>query len=50
MAQGTTNNLRNDHTITAEKCNKKILSSTDPAGNNFVSSDVDNCISNVRRP
>ena len=28
---------------------KKLPSSTDPADNNFVSSDVNNCINNIRR-
>ena len=36
--------------MSAEKSNGKLPSSTDPANNNFVSSDVDNCINNIRRP
>ena len=40
MAQQTINNSRSDRTMTAEKSNE----------NNFVLSDVDNCISNNRRP
>ena len=49
MAQETTNNPRNDHTMTAEKFDENLPSSTDPADNNFASSDVDNCINNIRR-
>ena len=41
MAQETTNNPRSDPTIIAEKSVEK-LSSTDPADNNFISSDIDN--------
>ena len=48
MAQEA-NNPRNDRTMTAEKSNEKLPSSTDTADNNFVSSDVDNCINNIRR-
>ena len=42
MAQETTCNPRNGHTISAEKSAEKLPSSTDHADNNFVSSDVDN--------
>ena len=35
--------------MTTEKSVEKLLSSTDPAENNFVSSDVDICINNIRR-
>ena len=48
MAQETTNNPRNDRTITAENSDEKLPSSTDPAANNFVSSDLDICINNIR--
>ena len=43
-----TNNLRNDPTMIAEKSFEKLPSSTDLADNNFVSSDVDICINNIR--
>ena len=33
----------------AEKSIEKLPASTAPGDNNFVSSDVDNCISNFRR-
>ena len=36
-------------TMTAEKYVEKLPSTTDPVDNNFVSSDTDNCINNVRR-
>ena len=49
MAHETTNNLQNDPTLSAKRSVGKLTSSTDPAGNNFVSSDVDNCINNIRR-
>ena len=49
MAQETTNNPRNDSTMTAEKSVEKLPSSTEPADINFVSSDVDNCINSFRR-
>ena len=49
MAQEATNNPRNDPTMSGEKSVEKLPSSTDPADNNFVSSDVDNCINNIRR-
>ena len=49
MAQETTKNPRNDHIMTAEKFDENLPSSTYPADNNFVSSDVDNCINNIRR-
>ena len=49
MAQETTNNPRNDSTMTAEKSVEKLPSSTDPADSNYVSSDVGNCINNIRR-
>ena len=39
-----TNNPRNDPTMTTEKSVEKLPSSIDPADNNFVPSDVDNCI------
>ena len=44
-----TNNPQNDPTVTTEKSVEKLPSSTDPAENNFVSSDVDICINNIRR-
>ena len=44
-----TNNPRNDPTMTAGKSVEKLPSSTDPVDNNFVSSDVDICINNIRR-
>ena len=50
MAQQTINNSRSDRTMTAEKSNENLPSSMDSADNNFVLSDVDNCISNNRRP
>ena len=49
MGQETTSNPRNDPTMTAEKSDEKLPSSADPADNNFISSDVDNCINNIRR-
>ena len=49
MAQETTNNPRNDPTITVRKSDEKLPLSTDPVDNNFASSDVDNCINNIRR-
>ena len=49
MAQETANNPRNDPTMSAKKSFEKLPSSTDPVDNNFVSSDVDNCINNIRR-
>ena len=49
MAHETTSNPRNEHTLSAKKSVEKLPSSTDPADNNFVSSDVDNCINNTRR-
>ena len=49
MAQETTKNLRNDPTMSAEKSVEKISSGTDPSHNNFVSSNVDNYINNIRR-
>ena len=49
MAQETTNNPRNDPTLSVKKSIEKLPSSTDPADNNFVSSDVDNCFNNIRR-
>ena len=49
MAHETTNNPRNDGTMTAEKSVEKLPSSRDLADRNFVSSDVDHCINNFRR-
>ena len=49
MAHETTNNPRNDGTITTKKSVEKSPSSRDLAGHNFVSSDVDHCINNFRR-
>ena len=43
MAHETANNPRNEPHLQAKK------SSSDPADNNFVSSDVDNCVNNIRR-
>ena len=48
MVQETTNNRLNDPSMTADKSVKKLPSSTDPADNNFVSFDADNCINNFR--
>ena len=48
MVQETTNNPLNDPSMTADKSVKKLPSSTDPADNNFVSFDADNCINNFR--
>ena len=48
MVQETTNNPLNDPSMTDDKSVKKLPSSTDPADNNFVSFDVDNCINNFR--
>ena len=48
-AQETANNPQNDPTMTAKKSVEKLPSSTDRADNDFVSSDVDNCINNYRR-
>ena len=44
----TTDNHRNEPTLSAKKYVEKLPSSTYPADNNFVSSDVDNCINNIR--
>ena len=49
MAHETTNNARNEPTLSAKKSVEKLPSSADLADNNFVSSDVDNCINNTRR-
>ena len=49
MGHETTNNPRNEHTLSAKKSLEKLPPSTDPADNNFVSSDADNCINNTRR-
>ena len=49
MTQETTNNPQNDHTMTAEKSDEKLLTSTDPVNNKFVSSDVDNCINKISK-
>ena len=49
MAHETTNNPRNKPTLSTKKSVKKLPSSTNPADNNFVSSDIDNCINNTRR-
>ena len=49
MAHETTNNPRNEPTLSAKKSVEKLPSSTDPADNNFFLSDVDNCINNTRR-
>ena len=49
MAQQMINNPRNDRTMTAEKSDEKLPSSTGLADNNFVLSDVDNCTNNIRR-
>ena len=50
MAQETTNNPRNNPTLSAKRSVEELPSSSDLADNNFVSSDVDNCINNIRRP
>ena len=49
MAHEPTNNPWSKHTLSAKKSVEKLQLSTDPANNNFVSSDVDNCIKNTRR-
>ena len=49
MVHETTSNPRNEPTLSAKKSVEKLASSTDSANNNFVSSDVDNCINNTRR-
>ena len=49
MAHETTNNPRNEPNLSAKKSVEKLPACTDPADNNFVSSDVDNCINNTRR-
>ena len=49
MAHETTSNPRNEPTLSAKKSVEKLPSSTDPVDNNFVSSNVDNCINNTRR-
>ena len=49
MAQETTENPRNDHSIISEKANDKLPSSTHSADKSFVSSDVDNCINDIRQ-
>ena len=49
MAQETNNNPRNYSTISAEKSVEKLPLSTDLAEDNFFSSDVDNCVNNIRR-
>ena len=49
MAQKTASNPKNDPTMTAEKSAEKLPSSTDLPDNNFISSNVDNCINNSRR-
>ena len=49
MAQETTNNPRNNPTLSAKKSVEELPSSSDPDDNNFVSCDVDNCINNIRR-
>ena len=49
MAHETTNNPRNEPTLSAKKSVEKLPSSRDPADNNFVLSGVDNCINNTRR-
>ena len=49
MTQKITNNPRNNRTMTNEKSDEKLPTSTDPADHNFVSSDVEYCINNIRR-
>ena len=49
MTQETTNNPRNYRTMTNEKSDEKLPTNTDLADNNFVLSDVENCINNIRR-
>ena len=49
MSSETITNPRSNLAITAEKSVEKLPSSTDHADNNFVPSDVDNCINNFRR-
>ena len=50
MAQKTTNNQRNDPTMyDRQKICWKIAIKHSPCDNNFVSSDVDDCINNFRR-
>ena len=49
MAQETTNNPRNDCTMTGKKSNGKLTLSINLADNNSASSDVDNCINHIKR-
>ena len=42
MTKETTNDPRNNPTTSAEKSVETLSSSTDPADNNFVSSDINN--------
>ena len=49
MAQETTNNPRNDCTMTGKKSNGKLILSINLADNNSASSDVDNCINHIKR-
>ena len=49
MSSETIINPRSNLANTAEKSVEKLPSSTDPADNNFIPSDVDNCINNLRR-
>ena len=49
MAHETTNNPRNEPALSTKKSVEKLPSSTEPADNNFVSSDVGNCINNTRK-
>ena len=49
MAHETTNNPRNKPTMSTKKSVEKLSSTTNPADNNFVLSDIDNFINNTRR-
>ena len=48
MAQETTNSPRNYRTTPVEKSVETLSSSTGPAHNNFVSSEINNCVNNIR--
>ena len=49
MAQETTNNPRNDCTMTGKKSNGKLTLSINLADNHSASFDVDNCINHIKR-
>ena len=49
MTHETTNNPQNNPIKTAEKSDEKLPSSTDPTDNNFISTDVRNCINILKK-